>query len=928
MASASVRNYSRPLQQSPSEPVPDRPLRSPLRFDSPPLPFGDDLPTPRRRTRSSGPASPRPDMDLSVLQPPAPRQRTLSTGAAPEFTSRHDGPRPFHARERSWDHPEPDSGRSSPSSPTTFIAPSEFVARGPGPRDSVLTTDSGVTASSAYPSTLSADSPESPNSPRIAAFNDMSFSTLDADDVSYRLDLLVRNHYFLPPAHSKPSVSELSLLGVETPKKSPLLKPLSPSFRDFFRKAKPQTAPQSPEAAPKPPVAAALSRVPTDPIPTHIAPPSTPRVPAPRIAVLRERLDDLQQAAQDVEREMRLGRRTPSGSARQLMPFEDVDPTDEVDLPEYLVPHDVPPRTPSPSAYSEDDKWRRGLLEQAVGLSFTSSPLGYAAAPSGPVPGPSSRSRREPSQRAAAHADTAPPSLTRTPRVSAEKRVRRPRSSSPHENDRKPSSDTQLPNGNHSFARPASRTASLRPSNASIRSQPSPSTLSPSAIIGSPIISPSETTSPSQFSTVRSRPPAPTPNRALLQETSPVSPPQSSRWHSPQESIDYEPVYRPETPPVAFTALSPAPPRKAPSIMSSGRSRGNSKASSIMELRRAQSTPVLKDVHEHIELGPPAFILQDPSGTRAPVTLPTMSTITSMTSGSHYSDDEEVADDGPPDNRWSRPSMDTHESIGQRPSLDMRVSFDHRPSLDGRPSLTISTGSRPGSPHSLYSSTFGERNSMQNSRRSGSTIGGPHAPVPDIPSHLTAPPVPAPRSAGPAFFDEVQDRFLSQESSSDTDSEADMDEEIIHLGTTSTSRLPPSRPGSRAASVNASPVVTHARMAWRPPVGHMAEATSPGGIDTSPGPPVAGRRPSESSQGHRGWQRKDKGLEMLQRAQAGSVVSLGTRSNRSLREELTERDVADRRLEGLLVQHMEEEKDRMKRIASGLAAAQQQQQHA
>ena len=55
---------------------------------------------------------------------------------------------------------------------------------------------------------------------------------------------------------------------------------------------------------------------------------------------------------------------------------------------------------------------------------------------------------------------------------------------------------------------------------------------------------------------------------------------------------------------------------------------------------------------------------------------------------------------------------------------------------------------------------------------------------------------------------------------------------------------------------------------------------------------------------------------MLQRAQAGSAVSLGARSNRSLREELTERDVADRRLEGLLVQHMEDEKDRMKRITN------------
>jgi hypothetical protein len=31
----------------------------------------------------------------------------------------------------------------------------------------------------------------------------------DGDDVSYRLRLLVKNSYFLPPAHSKPSSSDL-----------------------------------------------------------------------------------------------------------------------------------------------------------------------------------------------------------------------------------------------------------------------------------------------------------------------------------------------------------------------------------------------------------------------------------------------------------------------------------------------------------------------------------------------------------------------------------------------------------------------------------------------------------------------------------------------------------------------------------------------
>ncbi|KZW02944.1 hypothetical protein EXIGLDRAFT_744414 [Exidia glandulosa HHB12029] len=950
---SSVRNYSRPLQTA-SSPLdaPFRPPRSPLRpTHSLEAAAGSSL-LHRRRTKSTGPATAQRPSFAAMHQAQVPahrRQRTLSTGAAPDFLRGQEfSPLASQSRDsRVFD--DNDSGRSSPSSPTTFIAPAEFVARG-HPRDSVLTQDSGITESSMYPSTLSGDdSPGSQKSPRIASFNDMSFNTLDSDDVSYRLDLLVRNHYFLPPAHSKPSVSELSLLAVDAaPKKSPLLKPISPNFRDFFRKAKPQTAPPSPEVARSRPVVPAPSRVPAvaaplaaPPVEHHVS-----RAPTPRIAVLRERLDDLQQAAQDAEREMRMRAETPSGSAaRRALQFDDVDPTDQVDLPEYLEPiEDVGPLTPSSVAFSEEDIWRRGLLEQAVGLSFNAG--GYVSAPEPPVPGPSNpntRSKRDLGQRVVVNG-TVP-----TLRGSGDKRnpSRRPKSTSPNGRAKRPSNEVPSNYGTRNVSGGNLRPShdARRPSTASVRSQPTPSTSSPlsaNGLIASPIISPSEA---SQFSTVRSRPAAPTPSRALSQD--PFPPFQHLQTMS--QHVDFD--YHPDTPPTYFTPLTPAPPRKPPTL-GSGRSRGSSKASStMMEVRRAASTPVLREMHTVVEIAPPpAFVVEDPSGARAPVSLPTMSTIGSMTSGSHYSDEEEVADAGPPGLSWRSPAFDANvrdsymtdplarESLGRdsfdgRQSLDARGSFDHRPSLDGRPSLTISIHSRPDSRHSLHSSTFGEPHRTSGERTLGrastSTLGSvrhPHEvpPLPSLSSHLSAaPPVPAPGSAGPAFFDEVQDRFLSQESSSESETDQE-DEELVHLGSPM-QHHPGTRSSSRAGTPSAPPPAAANRMPWREPVSHMAEGSavvSPGGATLD----LGARRASESSQAQRGWhgtRRHDKGLEMLQRAQAGSAVSLGTRSTRSLREELTERDVADRRLEGLLVQHMEEERDRMKRIASGLAATQQ-----
>ena len=105
-------------------------------------------------------------------------------------------------------------------------------------RDSVLTQDSNA-SSSVYPlSTSTASMTETP-SPRSFSFAERELASLDpevdhiqdfnGDDVSYRLRLLVKNNYWLPPAHYKPKPSDLAL-----PSKKPQ-RSNTPSFLDLFR---------------------------------------------------------------------------------------------------------------------------------------------------------------------------------------------------------------------------------------------------------------------------------------------------------------------------------------------------------------------------------------------------------------------------------------------------------------------------------------------------------------------------------------------------------------------------------------------------------------------------------------------------------------------------------------------------------------------
>ncbi|KAF8603281.1 hypothetical protein BDV93DRAFT_556626 [Ceratobasidium sp. AG-I] len=226
-------------------------------------------------------------------------------------------------------------------------------------RESVITQNSNLTASSIYPPSSSSqtgpDSPPSPSTPSAHSSVDPVQTpgfAVDADDVSYRLRLLVRNNYFLPPAHSKPNHSELSLLSVNTnlpPSKTP-----SPTFRDLFRVGRPRTpskAPESPKVAKAP---AAPSPVVRPPLPVRMASSPAPLSTAPslrekerrgRVLVIRERLDDLVTAANAAELDMRAReddrrrREPPHASPNPAIAAVDlIDPTETVDLPAYLFP--------------------------------------------------------------------------------------------------------------------------------------------------------------------------------------------------------------------------------------------------------------------------------------------------------------------------------------------------------------------------------------------------------------------------------------------------------------------------------------------------------------------------------------------------------------------------------------------------------------
>lgn len=311
-----------------------------------------------------------------------------------------------------------DSSRGPPT-------PVEFTMPRPSHRDRRGDSLQSGTSTSLYPASTHTSTPMdralSPQShfeqmPEVIevptlAENESGYRDFDTDDVSLRLRLLVNNSYFLPPAHSKPTIADLS--NSDAAKRA--LKPIVPGFFDIFRIGKAKSKPTTPVTA-EPPRLRATSEshtqvnllAYTDSAPG--APPKPVEIPA-RVMVVREMMGDLMVAAKQAEHESRIRaeRMAEQQEQDQDQPqrFDGViDPTDAVDLPPpsakypfaiqasaaqglgvsdsigaaVLADRLPPPRSPGLwSVTEEDEKWRRLLLTQAVGHSLSNTPDSWAS---------------------------------------------------------------------------------------------------------------------------------------------------------------------------------------------------------------------------------------------------------------------------------------------------------------------------------------------------------------------------------------------------------------------------------------------------------------------------------------------------------------------------------------------------------------------
>jgi hypothetical protein len=319
-------------------------------------------------------------------------------------------------------------------------------------RESKLTVQSGTT-SSVYPlSSSTVSGTESHSSPRSIAdsFQDHHISSVDpdepyddyqtfhTDDVSYRLRLLLSNNYFLPPAHSKPSPSDFA--SPVTPPYKKAVKSTTPAFLDIFRvgkaRSKPTTppGPLTPEAGPPRLRTTADSTITSsgtpkshvDPIPRRpIVPPLVPHTS--RVAVVREKVDNLALAAEQAEQELKMRVDVKQQNTEHYDNY--IDPTDAVDLPPpsenspfafqasalrglgvensvgaAVLAERLPPGTPGVWSLDPDEEaWRKALLHEAVGHSLNNTPdhsfhsSSHAATPSSGSMGPSFAQSTSPS---------------------------------------------------------------------------------------------------------------------------------------------------------------------------------------------------------------------------------------------------------------------------------------------------------------------------------------------------------------------------------------------------------------------------------------------------------------------------------------------------------------------------------------------------
>jgi len=227
---------------------------------------------------------------------------------------------------------------SSPSPPpSTCSTAYPTVSRRQQQRDSVLSQQSSLYPPSTVTSASAFSGPETPPE------HSLDLPLLDVDDVSYRLKLLVKNNYFLPPPHLKPTQHQLSALPA-TPLKSPTL-------RTLFR---PSKSPKTPQPPPIPQV--------------PVFKPRNTR-PQNRVVVIRETLPELVPEPLPLSEEY----------TGQLETF--VDPTNDVDSASPVV-NPAPRPTSSANGHQQPQgDWRRDLLAQAVGLSLFSSQFDVGATP-------------------------------------------------------------------------------------------------------------------------------------------------------------------------------------------------------------------------------------------------------------------------------------------------------------------------------------------------------------------------------------------------------------------------------------------------------------------------------------------------------------------------------------------------------------------
>ena len=292
-------------------------------------------------------------------------------------------------------------------------------------RESNLTMQSGTT-SSVYPlSSSTVSGTESPCSPRSIAdsFQDNHITSVDpdepyddyqafnTDDVSYRLRLLVSNNYFLPPAHAKPSPSAFASPVIAPSKKT--AKSAGPAFLDIFRVGKVRSKPTALSGPVTPELGPPRLRTTADSTITSSRVTSTRAAPVPRgpvspalvtqtsrVAVVREKVDNLALAAEQAEQELKIRVDAKQNSAQH---FDDyVDPTDTVDLPPpsenspfafqasalrglgvenslgaAVLAERLPPGSPGVWSLDPDEEaWRKALLHEAVGHSLNNTPAG------------------------------------------------------------------------------------------------------------------------------------------------------------------------------------------------------------------------------------------------------------------------------------------------------------------------------------------------------------------------------------------------------------------------------------------------------------------------------------------------------------------------------------------------------------------------